>query len=337
MNSPGVSLRRFVVALALMAVIPTALSEELKLPRDGWASWDVDAVEGAPAWCCFTGWKDRNLSRTVCKLDEGRDGYNVGDRDSTTDTMKVYARFAAGKLERLQALSTNCPVETRTPIQDLGTVATDDSAHWLVSLVREKSAGPDGHRSFADMALSALAVHRGDVAGKAMSGFARSDSRTETRKKALFWLAMLRGAEGAEITRSVMFNDADEEVRKHATFAITQSRSPTVAADLIRLGNTDKAGEVRAQAWFWLAQSGATEAEQAIATALRRDADDRVREQAVFALSQLPEDRATKALIATAEDQSLTREQRKRAVFWLSHSGSPSAQAYLDEVLARVN
>ena len=104
-------------------------------------------------------------------------------------------------------------------------------------------------------------------------------------------------------------------------------RAPRAARDLIRLGNTDKDGEVRSQAWFWLAQSDATEAEQAIATALRKDADDHVREQAVFALSQLPEGRATRALIATAEDRSLSREQRKRAVFWLSHSESASAQA----------
>ncbi len=148
---------------------------------------------------------------------------------------------------------------------------------------------------------------------------------------------MVRGAEGAEVTSSLMFGDANPEVRKHAAFALAQSKSPRVAADLIRLGNTDKVGDVRAKAWFWLAQKGAAEAEQAIGEALRKDADEDVREQAIFALSQLPDERATRALIAAAEDQSLTREQRKRAVFWLSQSRSDSAVAYLDRVLTKVS
>jgi HEAT repeat protein len=131
-----------------------------------------------------------------------------------------------------------------------------------------------------------------------------------------------------------MFGDKEPEVREHGAFAITQTKSPRIAPDLIRLGNTDKAGEVRAQAWFWLAQTGAAESENAIGAALRKDSDDRVREQAIFALSQLPDERATRALIATAEDQSLSREQRKRAVFWLAQSEATGAQAYLEKVLA---
>ncbi|HEV8331956.1 MAG TPA: HEAT repeat domain-containing protein, partial [Steroidobacteraceae bacterium] len=116
-------------------------------------------------------------------------------------------------------------------------------------------------------------------------------------------------------------------------FALGQSKSPRVAADLIKLGNTDQTGNVRAQAWFWLAQTGAPEAEKAIIAALKKDSDDDVRERAIFALSQLPDERSTRALIAAAEDQSLSREQRKRAVFWLAQSESDSALAYLERVL----
>jgi hypothetical protein len=335
MNTLNRTLRAIAQSLVLFAAMPQAKAAELVLPKDGWVSWQVEAVEDAPDWCCFSGWKDRNLSRTACKLDDGRDGYNISDRDATTDSVKVYARLAGGKIERLQALSSTCPVETKSPIRDLGSVSTDDSARWLITQVKQAADGTGRHGSLADKAMPALAAHRGAVAGDALAGFARSDGRTEVRKQALFWLAMMRGPAGAEITSSVMFNDKDEEVRKHATFAITQSKSPRIAADLIKLGNSDKVADVRAQAWFWLAQSGAPEAEQAIMAALNKDSDDHVREQAVFSLSQLPDERATRALIAVAENQSLTREQRKRAVFWLSQSESDSAQAYLDKVLAR--
>ncbi len=59
-----------------------------------------------------------------------------------------------------------------------------------------------------------------------------------------------------------------------------------------------------------------------------------MREHAIFALSQLPDERATRALIAAAEDRSLSSEQRKRAVFWLAQSESQGAQTYLEKVLA---
>jgi hypothetical protein len=231
-------------------------------------------------------------------------------------------------------LSAGCPVETKTPIQDLGEVAADDSARWLVGQARQEGTELAEHRPVVQHALAALALHRGNLALDALGQFSR-DPRVEMRKWSVFWLSMVRGAEGADITSSVMFNDKDDEVRKHAAFAISQTKSPRAATDLIRQGNSDKVGDVRAQAWFWLAQTGDANAEKAIGAALRKDADDEVREQAIFALSQLPGDRAVKALIEVAQDPLLPREQRKRAVFWLSQSESDAAQAYLEKVLAR--
>ena len=330
-------IHRSMPAVALLlthAFISQAHSAELKLPREGWTSWQVAAVDSAPAWCCWNNWQDRDASRMSCKLDGSSNGYGTRD-DEKTDTVKVYARLAGGKVDRLQVLSATCPVETKTPIQELGSVAPDDSARWLIARAKQSGADAVTHRPLGESALAALAMHRGDLARDALAEFARGDARIETRKWAVFWLAMLRGNEGADITSSVMFNDKDAEVRKHAAFAIAQTKSPRAAPDLIRQGNTDKVGEVRAQAWFWLAHMGAPNAEQAIAQALRKDADDHVREQAIFSLSQLPDERATPALIATAEDQSLSREQRKRAVFWLAQSQADSAQAYLEKVLAR--
>jgi hypothetical protein len=329
------ALHRSMLFLAPMAILAQAHAATPVLPREGWVSWQVAAVDSAPAWCCWSSWRDGDASPMACPLDRD-DGFGVGDRDSTTDTVKVYARTSGGKIDRLQVLSASCPVETRTPVQELEGVTADDSARWLSVRATEGAPDADKHRSIGEHALAALAMHRGVVAGDALAGFAR-DSRVETRKSAVFWLAMLRGAEGAEVTSSVMFNDADAQVRQHAGFALAQTKSPRAAADLIRQGNTDKVGEVRAQAWFWLAQTGAADAEQAIAQALRKDADEHVREQAIFALSQLPDERAARALIAAAEDQSLSHELRKRAVFWLSQSESDAAQGYLEKVLSRVS
>jgi hypothetical protein len=328
------SMPAIALVVAQLAIDSPAYSAELALSRDGWTSWQVAAVDGAPAWCCWSNWHDREVSPMSCKLDGKPGGYGTRDRDATTETVKVYARTSGGKIDRLQVLSATCPVETNTPIHELGSVAAGDSARWLIARARQSGSDAVTHRPIGESALAALAMHRGDLARDALAEFAR-DSHAETRKLAVFWLALLRGAEGAEITSSVMFNDKDAEVRKHAGFAMAQTKSPRAAPDLIRQGNGDAVGDVRAQAWFWLAQTGAAEAEQAIGQALRKDADEHVREQAVFALSQLPDERATRALIAVAEDQSVSREQRKRAVFWLSQSQSNSAQTYLEKVLAR--
>lgn len=323
-----------VAALLLAAtVLSPSNAAEPKLPRDGWVSWQVPAVEGAPAWCCFSSWKDRDPSRMSCKLDGDPRGISIGDGERTTDAVKVYARTSGGRIDRLQALSASCPVETATPIQSLE-VPADDSARWLTAQVNQSGTDAMSGRPVGESALAALALHRGDPARDALVNFSQ-DPVTETRKWSVFWLALLRGAEGAEITSRVMFGDRDSEVREHAAFALSQSKSPRVVPELIRLGNTDRDGGVRAKAWFWLAQTGAAESELAIGTALRKDADDEVREQAIFALSRLPDERATRALIAAAEDRTLSSEQRKRAVFWLAQSESTSAQAYLDKVLAR--
>ncbi len=322
------------LVVAPFVLASQAHAAELTLPRDGWASWEVPAVEEAPAWCCWT-WKGNKIDelRKPCRLDRDSDGFGSRNQE-TTDAVRVYARMASGKVDRLHVFAAACPVQAATPITDLGDVVADDSARWLTDLAKHARGEPDEHHDIGEKALAALAIHRGKLAGDALAAMARSDASDETRKQAVFWLAQVRGAEGAQITSFVMFNDEDPDVREHAAFSLSQSEAPRVAAELIRLGNTDQDDNVRAQAWFWLAQTGAAEAEAAIVAALKKDTDDNVREQAIFALSQLPDERATQALIAAAEDRSLAREERKRAIFWLSQAHTDAAQEYLSKVLA---
>ncbi|MBC8027211.1 MAG: HEAT repeat domain-containing protein [Steroidobacteraceae bacterium] len=327
------NLKRTSLAAALfaLAISSSSVAAELTLPADGWVSWQAAAVADAPDMCCWVGTKGDAASRSACKLDDQRG--NLGNRDNAkTDAVRVYARLKGGKVERLRALSASCPVETLTPIRELGEIEADDSMRWLIALSRR---GDDTKKEDArDNVISAIAMHRGDVAYDGLADVARNGEHLESRKSALFWLAKARGVAGADLVSQMMFGDRDPELREHAAFAITESRSPRIAQDLIRLGNTDKDGEVRSQAWFWLAETGAVESETAIGAALRKDADDHVREQAIFALSQLRDERGTRALISLAEDRSLPAVQRKRAVFWLAQSEANGAHVYLEKVLA---
>jgi HEAT repeats len=327
------SLSAAALYLTSLAAAPQTVAAELTLPRDGWASWQVAAADAAPDWCCWSYSRNfRDASRTSCRLDGDQDGF--GSRDNaTTDMVRIYARTAGGRVDRLRVFGAACPVEAATPIVDLGSMTEDASARWLINLTRQSESSAAAREHVGDGVLAALAINRGNLARDAIAAIARDDARVETRKQAIFWLALLRGREGADITASVMFNDKNAEVREHAAFALGQSGAPRATADLIRLGTTDRDAEVRAQAWLWLAETEAPEAESAIFAALRKETDEEVLDGALAALSHLPDARATRALIATAEDRSLPRDLRKQAVFWLSQSESDAAHAYLEQVL----
>ncbi|MEO8103965.1 MAG: hypothetical protein ABI790_15690 [Betaproteobacteria bacterium] len=323
--------------LCLVTAVPMvapAASVGLALPRDGWISWQIQAVADAPDWCCWGDGRHRGDSgRQACPLD-GKD-YGYGRRgQETTDAVRLYARFADGKLERLRTLAASCPVTALSAIGHRDNITVDESVRWLVSLVAPGAAADSSRgRGLGGDAMAALAMHRGNTARDALAAIARKDVQAKNRRDALFWLTQVRGNEGAEIVAPIMFDDADAKVREHAAFAISQSAWPNAVAHLIRQGNSDREKRVRSQAWFWLAQTKSAETETAIRAALKNEPERQVREQGIFALSQLPNDRAARALIAVAEDKSLPREERKKAVFWLGQMTSDSAVTYLDRLL----
>lgn len=313
------------IAIAGGIVAQAANPPSPALPADGWASWQVDAVAGAPNWCCFD-WQGKRAGSATCRLDGHNQGYGSRDRDDAVEAMRIYARFERGVLTRIRALGPSCPAEAKTAIADLGELATDASAGWLASQANT-------NEDLAGDVLAALAVHAGPVARDALLDIARHGPDRENRKNAVFWMGQVRAADSGRELEAIMFDDADPQLREHAAFALSQSDLPGRTAALVRLGKTDREPEVRGQAWFWLAQTGAPESEAAIAEALRSERDDEVREQAIFALSQLPDERAVDALGAIVKDPSRSREERKRALFWLGQSDSPRAQTYLADIL----
>ena len=219
-----------IAALCLAALATPTDAAELTLPKDGWTSWQVEAVEGAPDWCCWSSWDNREGSRTVLSTAKIKAILPPATARRSTPCECMRA-LAAGKVERVRVLSATCPVEAATPIHELGNVATDDSARWLIALSR-RSGDAAKRDELGENVLAALATHRGDVAHNALVAMAREDGRAETRKKAVFWLAMMRGAAGAEVATSVMFNDKDPEraqarrLRDHA-IQIDHHRSRT--------------------------------------------------------------------------------------------------------------
>src|SRR5687768_13279464 len=116
-----------------VVVAPDISAAELSLPSEGWVSWQVRAVADAPAWCCFS-WDDKAAANPSCQLDDRENGYRSRD-DETTDSVRIYARFGNGTLQRLRALAPSCPVQVNGEIRNLTDVSADASARWLGGLL----------------------------------------------------------------------------------------------------------------------------------------------------------------------------------------------------------
>jgi hypothetical protein len=238
----------FTAACVALFIAAGARAADLPLPNDGWASWEVAAVEGAQAMCCFGSWDQRDAKAKACNLDGREKGY--GSRDhSTTDTVRVYAKLANGKVQKLRTLASACPVETKSPIKELGTVSTDDSARWLISLKRSELDRDDW--------LSSLAIHRGDLPFTALKDMALSDGDIETRKQSIFWLAIQRGtAQTEEVIVTALHKDKSADVREQAVFALAQLPDEHATPALIRVAEDRSLDrDQRKRALFWLGQS----------------------------------------------------------------------------------
>src|SRR5262249_6847896 len=123
----------------LIACAAAAPAAELPLAREGWSSWQVPAVDGAPGWCC---------TRKPCRVAGSSEGYSVRD-DETTDAVNVYARTSGGKVDSLQVFAASCPVEAKTQIQALD-VAPDDSARWLIDRAKQDGSDSVARRPLAE-------------------------------------------------------------------------------------------------------------------------------------------------------------------------------------------
>ena len=175
--------RMFAIVL-LIATWTDSSAAEFAAPKDdGWHVWHVQGVAGGANACCYR-WRASNVSTQGCDLD-GRHGDSItlGDCDISGDQVSVYVRIDAGRVTRIRALTANCPVTTRTKVNDMGEVDNNASVAWLLRQV-------DADSRVADGALAAISAHAGDDAFVALRTLLEDRGRRQkTREQALFWLA----------------------------------------------------------------------------------------------------------------------------------------------------
>ncbi len=152
---------RFTRTLAFVLLFFTwtdAGAAEFAAPTDdGWHVWQVQGSEDGANTCCYR-WRNGASSKQGCDLD-GRHGgsITIGDCYIDGDQVSVYVRMAAGTVTKIRALTSDCPVTTSTPVNDMGVVSNGASVAWLLQHV-------DAGARISESALAAISAHAGDEA-----------------------------------------------------------------------------------------------------------------------------------------------------------------------------
>jgi hypothetical protein len=322
-----------------------------------WIGYRVPMIAGPRQMCCYDTVSDAGTCCGRCRLDGGggvtMNTGNTGDRAEMNGArvmleppteLLVLARVEGGSVMRLRTFTPDCDIDAGgMPVVWLNDVKPDDSVAWLASLVSSINDGPgasgdsvDGtrHQRVGKPAISAIALHSGPAADRALDSFVATTRPEWQRSDTAFWLGSTRGDHGARVLTGMIAQDPSDRVREKAVFGLSVSKSPAALPTLIATAKDDKVAHVRGQALFWLAHKAGQQAVTAITNAITDDPDTEVKKKAVFALSQLPKDEGVPKLIEVARTNR-NPAVRKQAMFWLGESKDPRAVKFFEEVLSK--
>ena len=232
--------------LALVISFGSAMAQERVAGRalpSGWSSWAVKAAPGARNWCCFTNFGN---SAERCNLDAREQSY--GSRDhSSTDKIRLYAKVDAGKLAQLRVFGASCPVDSNSPVTDLGELDAKPSLAWL-------DQGMTQEKLSADTLLAAMAMH--EQADSYLRGYALGHKSAKVRGQSWFWRTQVPVAGVENEALAQLSRESAGSVHEQIVFAISQLPAPRAIPALISaIENRKLSWNQRKKAFFWLAQS----------------------------------------------------------------------------------
>jgi HEAT repeats len=309
-----------------------------------WLGYRVKAVAGQRTICCGNFSDGNDMRCGKCELEEEHNHWNKvskGDTNAAKGTVKleggeeliVLFRLQDKHVTRIRLASEDCVLDAGgLPFVWLTDVKAAESVEVLADYVRRYKTDERGRDAIGNEALTAIALHDGQEAERALESFVAPTQPEELRKQASFWMGAARGKDGFAVLQRMAKSDPSTEVRAHVAFALSISKEPAALDEMIRMAHEDTSGHVRGQAIFWLAQKAGKRAVGAIDGAIENDPDTDVKKQAVFALSQLPKDEGVPKLIQVAETNH-NPVVRKQAMFWLGQSQDARALDFFEKVL----
>ena len=194
--------------------------------------------------------------------------------DASTE-LTLMGKVERGELQRLRSFTPECDVDAGSvPLIWLDGVGADDSVRWLATLIRQsyvgpsfssgdrQSAGPtfrsgevDWQSQVVSPALTALAVHPGDLATRTLVDLARTDPRVEIRRRALPALADRAGQQAVSAITAAIQQDPELAVKKQAVAALGRLPADQGVPLLIDVATTNRNRELQREAMQWLGRS----------------------------------------------------------------------------------
>lgn len=209
-SQPVTSLARDVAAVAAQATDPSAPI---------WVAWQVPMIDGERSMCCY--YVDDYAPNGVrgCRMepvdpDAPRTAPQVPAptgpvRLEAGTEVTIYARLVSRRIERLRALSDDCPVDAggRT-VRRLTGVSGADSVAWLTAVALDETMEADVRARVATAAVRAVALHRDPSAVTALIALASatpaSPIATQVRRQAVTGLGQSRDPRALQFLQNVI-------------------------------------------------------------------------------------------------------------------------------------
>lgn len=204
------SLSRDVAALAAT----TAGSD-----ASAWIAWQVPMIDGERNLCCTYLSPDAPDGIRGCRVEPP-----PAEADRTVPTfpptsgpvqleagtkLTMFVRLINGRVERLRALSDDCPVDAGgRPVTWLTGVTGDDSVAWLRTVATDESMDFDVRKSIGTAAVRALALHRAASAVPTLIELAGAAADTPmalaTRREAMEGLGQSRDPRALQFLQDII-------------------------------------------------------------------------------------------------------------------------------------
>jgi hypothetical protein len=186
----------------------------------------------------------------------GRISCNAPVQLEPAKEMIALIRVASRRVDRIRTFSPSCAIDAgETPMVWLDGVTPDQSATWLASIVAAAAGASDRNPPLMTPAMSALESTPGQVALRALIGFAKDNARPAVRSRAIASLAFRAEADATAAIQNAIQNDPDTEVKKTAVGALARMPKDEGVPLLIQVARTNRNVDVRKQAMFWLGES----------------------------------------------------------------------------------
>lgn len=234
------------VVAAALASVPTGplagqLAEALSGQGDGAVRMTYATRPGVRV--CTNGiHRTDDASRTIGWRD-GREGL------CREGTVELEATVSGGRVRALDLLRSGD--EGNGSVRDLGRVAVEDAAAFLLSVAR------GGESDVAEEAIHAVVLADSVEVWPALLELARDRERPgRVRKSALFWLGQeTAAAVTSNLVAAAVVEDDVQDVRDAAVFALSRRPDAESVPALMELATSAPVPATRRSALFWLAQS----------------------------------------------------------------------------------